>query len=157
MGPIWYPFGALLDPMGQCGPLPIQARGPHRTIPDLFKPSQTIQFLYIPDPEYVDLRWMILDSIDRSIDLRSNTPISTFWGLNLESYWHPSDAVLGLDPFRDCGVLRMRCYAPVLGHSPPRMHSRWCVSPRTHLDPSKGSQKGSKIGPQTGHFGSFHR
>ncbi len=60
----------------------------------------------IPDRNSWNPDGWILDPIDRSID--SKVKHSDFDHLGSQSgvIWHPSDAVLGLDPFRDSGDLR---------------------------------------------------
>jgi hypothetical protein len=103
LGPLWDPFGTPLGPsyvlwttMDHCQCWQRAIRGPFQTCSTSLKPSNPMISMIHSGSGAMDLRWMILDPIDRSIDPRSDTPISTIWGLNLESCWHPSDAVLGV-------------------------------------------------------------
>lgn len=116
-------------------------RGPFQTCSIRLKPSNPMISMIRRIRNLWNLRWMILDPIDRSIDPRSNTPISTIWGLNLESCWHPSDAVLGVYPFGSV----VTCGSAV-------MHLYWAIpipdalrGVRTSMDPPNGSRMGPQM------------
>ncbi len=98
-GPLWDPSRTLYTPWTR----PVQVNGPF-VYP--FRPLIYHPILRFRTGIHGFEMW--IPGSHRSIDRFQGQTLRfrPFEGLNLESLWHPSDAVVGLDPFRDCGDLR---------------------------------------------------